>query len=138
MALTGAVTLVARGLGTGVCEGVLWVRYSPLSSLLSLSRFTFSVTISCPGSSVSSLPRRDVRVSWWCVTELVSGVSERPRLAILTWATVAAPRIPRVRAVPPVICDGAGESGAESSLSSDSERSPSRIGRFRLAPAARL
>ena len=64
MDLDGAAeALGARLFGTGVCEGVLRSLKSPLKTLLSLSRFTLSVTHKCAGSSVSSLKRREVLVS---------------------------------------------------------------------------
>lgn len=65
---------------------------------------------------------------------MASGVSDRPRLAMRWAAALAAPRMPLVRAVP-WSCDMAGESGVESSLSSESDRSPpSRAALLPLPP----
>ncbi|QBZ61521.1 hypothetical protein PoMZ_08471 [Pyricularia oryzae] len=96
---------------------------SPSRSLLSRSLETLGVS-SVDSLASRGLRRLDGRASWYNIVP-DSGVSERPKFAILCCAAVAAPRIPRVRAVP-TSWDMAGESGAESSLSSESDRSPSR------------
>ena len=71
----------------------------------------------------------DALPSCWSVE--ISGVADLPKADLIAaCATVAAPRIPLVRAVPPVSIEGAGDSGAESSLSESSESSsPMRPGR---------
>ena len=94
------------GRGVAESEGAREVGLAALdsSSFRSLAGGTLRVTIYDVGSSVISRVfsrpnRRAVRVSWWWTTAS-GGVSERPRFAMRWVATLAAPRMPRVLAVP--------------------------------------
>ena len=124
----GVAVAAANGVDDGFWRKALGLRrYS-----LNLAGEIFNFTMSLVGSEATLSSRASYRnclavllsCSWLCCIAVTSGVIDLPMaVRIANCAALAAPRMPLVRAVPPVIIDGAGDSGTESSLSESSESS---------------